>query len=172
MGGALSEGYYCINDIDSALVASVTVRIEQQIIMLDFCFVSDPPKPVKATNFNCIIYDWDRSMVCTWDLGVEYNNINNINTTLFMYVYLDETPWLMESCKQFDLHISFPLSRHHWSIGDERPTFIPLKITPLLLKIEISSIYKISILIAELQQSCSRLMFWLKAGGRMLAYLR
>ena len=82
-------GYYCINDIDSALVSSVTVRIEQQIIMLDFCFVSDPP--VNVTNFNCIIYDWDRSMVCTWDLGVEYKNINNINTTLFMYVCLDET---------------------------------------------------------------------------------
>lgn len=95
MGGALSEGYYCISDIDSALVSPVTVRFEQQIIMLDFCFVSDPPTAVTATNFNCIIYDWDRSMVCTWDLGVEYKNINNINTALYMYVYkmyLDETP--------------------------------------------------------------------------------
>ena len=45
-----------------------------------------PPKRVNATNFNCIIYDWDRSMVCTWDLGVEYKNINNINTTLFIFL--------------------------------------------------------------------------------------
>ena len=26
--------------------------------------------------------------------------------------------------------------------------------------------------LAELQRSCSRFMFWRKAGGRMLAYLR
>jgi hypothetical protein len=31
---------------------------------------------------------------------------------------------------------------------------------------------EILLFLAELQQSCSRLMFWRKAGGRMLAYLR
>jgi hypothetical protein len=45
-------------------------------------------------------------------------------------------------------------------------------INSTLNKISMSISMEILLFLAELQQSCSRLMFWRKAGGRMLAYLR
>ncbi|XP_063434427.1 uncharacterized protein LOC134715849 [Mytilus trossulus] len=54
-----------------AIVDATTVRTEYF------------PQPVK--NFSCIIYDWDKKMECSWDLGVNYFNLHYINTTLQIY---------------------------------------------------------------------------------------
>ncbi|CAC5372177.1 unnamed protein product [Mytilus coruscus] len=53
-----------------AIVGTTTVRTEY------------PPEPVK--NFSCIIYDWDEKMECSWDLGVNYRDLHQINTTLII----------------------------------------------------------------------------------------
>ncbi|XP_052058400.1 uncharacterized protein LOC127698770 [Mytilus californianus] len=44
--------------------------------------VDYPPSPIE--NFSCIIYNWDKGMNCTWDLGVKYYNKLTITVSLLM----------------------------------------------------------------------------------------
>lgn len=63
-----------------------------------FIYISEPPHTI--TKFGCIIHDWDESMVCTWDLGVKYQHMKVINTSLFMYVYINSNLRLNYLCKK------------------------------------------------------------------------
>lgn len=53
-----------------------------QIVDTSQVTVDYPPAPVE--NFSCIIYNWDEGMICTWDLGVRYNNKFTIKVSLLM----------------------------------------------------------------------------------------
>lgn len=58
------------------------VSVNKKAVHATTVTVDYPPHMI--TNFRCIIYDWDERMVCTWDLGVGYIFIKNINVTLTM----------------------------------------------------------------------------------------
>ncbi|XP_063437783.1 uncharacterized protein LOC134718657 [Mytilus trossulus] len=53
-----------------------------KIVVYTYVTVDYLPSPIK--NFSCIIYNWDEGMICTWNLGVKYNNTKTISVSLLL----------------------------------------------------------------------------------------
>ncbi|KAK6188231.1 hypothetical protein SNE40_004457 [Patella caerulea] len=64
---------------------AVNVTDEKEIIGTQFVTVEYAPQ--KVENLTCIVYDWTEGMKCTWNLGVEYINSEDISVIVYYRVF-------------------------------------------------------------------------------------
>ncbi|XP_050401234.2 leukemia inhibitory factor receptor [Patella vulgata] len=71
---------------------AVNVTGEKEIIGTQFVTIEYAPQ--KVVNLTCIVYDWTKGMKCTWNLGVEYINSEDISVKVYYAVYTKKVHFL------------------------------------------------------------------------------